>query len=121
MTSRLERFDDIGSLRSTSAGILGIKGMGVFVVWQVVDEERNIRVLDASTVLRTDFYRIVPGDHIFSAISSNMVIHTQFESLKQCGFAVIAAAYDQRDTAWDPHTGQRTVVWKIQSDCHGIR
>lgn len=69
MTSRLERFDDIGSLRSTSAGILGIKGMGVFVVWQVVDEERNICVLDASTVLRTDFYRIVPGDHIFSAIS----------------------------------------------------
>ena len=121
VTSRFQCFDDISGLRSTSTGIFRIKGMGILVVRQIIDKERNVCVFDASTVLGTDLYCVISGDHIFSSVSRNMVIDTQFERFKQSGFAVITATHDQRDTTRDSHTGQRTVVWKMQCDCHGIR
>ena len=89
--SGFHSLDNAGSLRRTSTGIFRIKGMGILVVRQIIDKERNVCVFDASTVLGTDLYCVISGDHIFSSVSRNMVIDTQFERFKQSGFAVITA------------------------------
>ena len=73
--------DHIRRLRSASAGILRAECPGVFSVRQIIDEHRNIRLFDASSVFGAQFYRRRIGDHIFSSVSGNMIIYAQFQCL----------------------------------------
>ena len=70
-------FDDPGRLGGAAAGIFRIKGFGVFAVRQIVDKHGNICFFNASAVFRTDFQRAVIRDHIFSAVSGDMIINPQ--------------------------------------------
>ena len=70
-------FDDIGCLGGAAAGIFCIKGFGVFAVRQIVDKHGNICFFDTSSVFRADFQRAVIRDHIFSAVSGDMIINPQ--------------------------------------------
>ena len=56
---------------------------------------------------------------IFPAVACDMVVYAKLQSLKERGFPMIAAAYDQGDSFPDAHAGNRPMMGQIQCDFHG--
>ena len=110
----LQALHHIGRLGGAAASVLGGEVNGVLAVGQVVDEEGDVGVTDAPPILRPDFYRSRIGDDIFPAISGNMGVDPQLQSLEQGGFSVIAPAHNKGNTPLDTHTGERTPVGQIE-------
>ena len=115
-TSGFHTFHDPGSLGSAAAGILCRKAEGVFFVWKIVDKKRNIYVFDKTAILRAELLGRGIGNDIFTAITGNMVVNTQFQCVKQGRLAVVAAAYDQCDAAGNAHACDGSSVGQIHGN-----
>src|SRR5699024_1470043 len=105
----------IGSLRGASAGVLCRKRSGIFSIWKVIDEKRDICPADASSIFGPQFYRGVISDHIFPAVSGDMVVDAQLQRLQQSGFSVVSASDDQSNALRNSHSGDRSAVRRGQS------
>ena len=79
--ARFHRLDHICRLRRASAGVLRGKPLRVFSVGKCADKHGNIGRFDAPAVLRPDFYRRIVRDHIFPAVSVDMVINACHQCL----------------------------------------
>ena len=75
----LHAFYYIGCLGGTAAGIFRKKGVSVFVVGQIIDEQRNIGIADASAVFGTDLGSSIFGNDIFSSVPGNVVVYAGFQ------------------------------------------
>ena len=115
-TSGFHTFHDPGSLGSAAAGILCRKAEGVFFVWKIVDKKRNIYIFDKTAIFRAEFLGRGIGNNIFTAITGNMVVNTQFQCVKQGRLAVVAAAYDQCDAAGNAHACDGSSVGQIHGN-----
>lgn len=79
LTSRLHTLHNSRSLGSTSAGIRGGEAVGVFFIWKIIDEKRDIDFPDQPSVLGAEFHSSRIGDHIFAAVPGDMVINTALQ------------------------------------------
>ena len=120
-TSGFHTFHDPGSLGSAAAGILCRKAEGVFFVWKIVDKKRNIYIFDKTAIFRAEFLGRGIGNNIFTAITGNMVVNTQFQCVKQGRFAMVAAAYDQCDAAGNAHACDGSSVGQIHGNSQVFR
>ena len=102
-------------------GILCRKAEGVFFVWKIVDKKRNIYVFDKTAILRAELLGRGIGNDIFTAITGNMVVNTQFQCVKQGRFAMVAAAYDQCDAAGNAHACDGSSVGQIHGNSQVFR
>ena len=82
MTSRFDSFYDTCRLGGTATGIFCRKTMGVFAIWQVIDEHRNIHILDKAAVFRTKLQSGIICQYIFPSISGNMVVNTEIQCIQ---------------------------------------
>ena len=85
------------------------------------DKEGNINVVDAASILGAQLDRGFIGDDIFTAVPGDVVVYAALKRLQQGGFSVEASAYDQCDTEWNSHAGNRSAVWKIEGNAQGFR
>ena len=114
-------FYDSGRLGSTSAGIQCGKTMGIFFIWKVIDEERNIDIFDKTAFLRTKLNSCVICDYIFASISWDMIIYAKFKRIQKSRFAMITTAYDQSDSLWNSHSCDCSLVWKLHGNTKTFR
>ena len=119
--STFHRLHHICRLRSASAGVFRIKCLRIFPAGQVVDKHGNICLLDAPPILRADFHSRVVGDHILSSIPRDMVIDAKLQRFQQCGFSMISASGNQRDSLTDSHSADRPAVGQLHRHLHGFR
>lgn len=86
-----------------------------------MDEEGDIDIADASGVLGAELSGACIGDDIFTAVPGDVVVYAALKSLQKGRFSVEASAYDQCDTEWNSHAGNRSAVWKIEGNAQGFR
>ena len=86
-----------------------------------MDEEGNIDVADASGVLGAELSGTCIGNDAFAPVPGDVVVYAALKRLQQGGFSVEASAYDQCDTEWNSHAGNRSAVWKIEGNAQGFR
>ena len=77
----LDRLNYICRLRSASTCIFGIECLCIFLIREIVDEHRNVCLFDTPSIFRPEFDCSIITDHILSSISSNVIIHTNFQRI----------------------------------------
>ena len=79
--ARFHSFDGISCLRGAAAGIFRVKSGRIPAVRKVADKHGDIRLLNTSAVFRPEFHRRIVCDHIFPAVSVDMVINACHQCL----------------------------------------
>lgn len=77
--SGFDGFHHVGCLGGAAAGVFGVKAAGIPAAGQIVDEKRDIRVVDTASVLCADLHGGVVGDDVFPPIPFDMVVYAQFQ------------------------------------------
>ena len=121
LTATLNTFHQIGSLRGTSAGVLGRKISGIFLTGQLPDKRRNVHMGHAAAIFRAQLPGAFIGNDQFPAVALNVIIDAILQRLQHRGFAVIAAAYKERNTLRNPHATDFSAVRQRKRHFHGSR
>ena len=98
MAACFHAFHDSGCLGGTSTGILGRKTMGILLVGQVIDKQGDVYILNETSIFWAKLDSSAVCDHIFSAVSGDMVVYAKFQCIEKSRLTVITTAYNEGDS-----------------------